>query len=89
MSSGEPWHFHPRIETDREDQLKSSYISFECIAGQEVQPRDGRREFFEPMDAYLGALAARTGPRDDFNGQRDHGQGLPSTPGGPSQSYNP
>ena len=58
---------HPRIETDREDQLKSSYISFECIAVARYN-REMAAALFEPMDAYLGALAARTGPRDDFNG---------------------
>ena len=34
---------HPRLETDREDQLQSSYIGIECMLLARLRPRGGRR----------------------------------------------
>ena len=52
---------HPRIETDREDLLESSYIGFECMLLARYD-REVAAALFEPMDSYLRSLAARKGP---------------------------
>ena len=57
---------HPRIETDREDQLSSSYIGFECMLLARYD-REVAAALFEPMDSYLRSLAARAAPRDEFD----------------------
>ncbi len=58
---------HPRIKTDREDQLQRSRdIGFECMLLARYD-RQVAAALFEPMDSYLRSLAARTGPRDDFD----------------------
>jgi hypothetical protein len=47
---------HPRIDIDREDLLRSSYIGLECM----LLARYGREVaavLFEPMDSYLRSLA--------------------------------
>jgi hypothetical protein len=49
---------HPRIETDREDQLQKSYISYECTLLARYD-RDVAAALFEPMDSYLKSPAAR------------------------------
>ena len=49
---------HPRIETDREDQLQSSYISYECTLLARYD-RDVAAALFEPMDSYLKTPAVR------------------------------
>ena len=48
---------HPRIETDREDQLQTSYISYECMLLARYD-RDVAAALFEPMDSYLQTPAA-------------------------------
>jgi len=56
---------HPRLETDREDLLQSSYIGFECMLLSHYD-REVATALFEPMDSYLRSLAARKGPRNEF-----------------------
>jgi hypothetical protein len=58
---------HPRIRTDREDQLqRSSDIGFECMLLARYD-RQVAAALFEPMDSYLRSLAAPTGPLLDFD----------------------
>jgi CarboxypepD_reg-like domain len=49
---------HPRIETDREDLLQSSFIAHECTLLARYD-RDIAAALFEPMDSYLQSPAAR------------------------------
>ncbi len=56
---------HPRIETDREDQIRTSYLGFECMLLARYD-REVSAALFEPVDSYLRALAARTGPAIGF-----------------------
>ena len=70
---------HPRIETDREDQLKSSYIGYECIVVA-VQPRGGRRTL-RANKCLPPCTRCPNGPARRFQRQRDHGQGLHRPPG--------
>jgi hypothetical protein len=57
---------HPRIETDREHELQSSYIGHECILLARYD-REVAAALFEPMDIYLRSHAATAGPRDEFH----------------------
>ena len=57
---------HPRIKTDQEDQLARSNIGFECMLLARYD-RQVAAVLFEPIDSYLRSLAARTGPRDEFD----------------------
>ena len=52
---------HPRIETDREDLLPTSYIGYECTLLARYD-RAVAAVLFEPMNSYLLALAVRKGP---------------------------
>ncbi len=56
---------HSRVETDREDQVQSSNIGFECMLLARYD-RQVAAALFEPIDSYLRSLAARKGPRDTF-----------------------
>jgi len=56
---------HPRIDTDRDEQIQSSYVGFECMLLSRYD-RDVAAALFEPMDSYLRSLAARKGPRNEF-----------------------
>jgi len=56
---------HPRLETDREDLLRTSYIGYECMVLARYD-REVAAALFEPADSYLRSLAARKGPRDEF-----------------------
>ena len=49
---------HPRIETDREDQLQTSYIGNECMLLGRYD-REVAAALFEPLDSYLQTPAAR------------------------------
>ena len=49
---------HPRIETDREDQLQTSYIGKECILLARYD-REVAAVLFEPLDSYLKKPAVR------------------------------
>ena len=49
---------HPRIETDREDQLQTSYIGKECIL-LGAYDREVAAVLFEPLNTYLQTPAAR------------------------------
>ena len=53
---------HPRIETDREDQLETSYIGYECTLLARYD-REVAAALFEPMDSYL-----KPRPRDQASG---------------------
>jgi hypothetical protein len=54
------------VQTDREDQLKRSNIGYECDRLARYDRRVAAA-LFEPIDSYLRSLAARMGPRDDFD----------------------
>ena len=55
---------HPRLETDREEQLQTSYIGFECVLLSHYD-RGVAATLFEPMDFYLRRLRNK-GPRTEF-----------------------
>jgi hypothetical protein len=57
---------HVRIKTEREDQLARSNIGFECMVLARYD-RQVAAVLFEPINSYLRSLAARTGPRDEFD----------------------
>ena len=57
---------HLRIKTDRETGLIRSNIGFECMLLARYD-RQVAAALFEPVDSYLRSLAARTGPRDEFD----------------------
>ncbi len=56
---------HPRLEIDREFQLQTSCIGFECLLLSHYD-RAVAAALFEPMDFYLNALATRKGPHIEF-----------------------
>ncbi len=56
---------HPRLETDREDQLQTSYIGFECMLLSRYD-RAVAAALFEPMDSYLKAVATRKARVTEF-----------------------
>jgi RNA polymerase sigma factor (sigma-70 family) len=57
---------HIRIKADQEDQLARSNIGFECMLLARYD-RQVAAVLFEPVNSYLRSLAARTGPRDEFD----------------------
>jgi hypothetical protein len=56
---------HPRLEIDRDFQLQSSCIGFECMLLSQYD-RAVAAALFEPMDSYLKAVASRQGPHTEF-----------------------
>jgi hypothetical protein len=56
---------HPRLEIDRDNQLQSSCIGFECMLLSHYD-RAVAAALFEPMDSYLNAVATRNGPHTEF-----------------------
>jgi hypothetical protein len=57
---------HPRINPDRMEQVKFSYIGLECTLLARYD-REVAAVLFRPMDAYLRSLAAAKVPQDQFN----------------------
>jgi hypothetical protein len=57
---------HPRLESDREDRLQSSYIGFECMMLSRYD-RALAAALFEPMKAYLDAIARRPAASSEFD----------------------
>ena len=57
---------HPRIETDREDQLQTSYIGFECILLGRYD-REVAAVLFKPLESYVQTSAARPAANAFFN----------------------
>jgi hypothetical protein len=57
---------HPRLESDREDQLRTAYIGFECMLLSRYD-RALAAALFEPMNSYLEAIARRKGPSTEFD----------------------
>jgi hypothetical protein len=56
----------PRIDPDNKRQLHYSYIGFECMLLARYD-REVADTLFQPMDAYLRALAGQKGPQNEFN----------------------
>ena len=56
---------HPRLEVDREDQLRSSCIGFECMLLSHYD-RAVAAALFEPMDSYLQGGCDATRPQTEF-----------------------
>ena len=55
-----------RVKTENETQLHRSTIGYECMLLARYD-RQVAAAIFEPVDSYLRSLAARTGPREDFD----------------------
>jgi hypothetical protein len=56
---------HPRLDVDREDLVRSSYIGNECMLLARYD-REVAAVLFEPMDSYLRSLVARKSDRGGF-----------------------
>ena len=65
-SSGEPWHFilGSKRTVRTSSRARTSASSACCSRGTTAR---WPRVLFEPINSYLRSLAARTGPRDEFD----------------------
>ena len=65
-SSGEPWRFILGSKRTARTSSRAPNIGFECMLLARYD-RQVAAVLFEPIDSYLRSLAARKGPRDEFD----------------------